>query len=71
MELKWEKTKYSMKEAAKQEIRIFKRKGKKRMNDIIEQSRQQKKNNTKSGKKKKLKIKILTKEKLKPQKTDF
>lgn len=57
-----------MKEAAKQEIRIFKRKGKKRMNDIIEQSRQQKKNNTKSGKKTKLKIKILTKEKLKPQK---
>lgn len=40
------------------------------MNDIIEQSRQQKKNNTKSGKKKKLKIQILTK-KLKPQKTDF
>lgn len=52
MELKWEKIKYSLKEAAKQEIRIFKRKGKKRMNDIIEQSRQQKKNNTKSEKKK-------------------
>lgn len=50
-----------MKEAAKQEIRIFKRKGKKRMNDIIEQSRQQKKNNTKSRMKKKLKIQILTK----------
>lgn len=51
MELKWEKIKYSMKEAAKQEIRIFIRKGKKRMNDNIEQSRQHKKNNTKSGKK--------------------
>lgn len=63
-----EKITYSMKEAAKQEIRIFKRKGKKRMNDIIEQSRQQKKNNTKSGKKKKLKI---PKKKLKPQKTEF
>lgn len=46
MELKWEKIKYSMKEASKQEIKIFKKKGKKRMNDIIEQSRQQKKNNT-------------------------
>lgn len=30
MELKWEKVKYSIKEASKQEIRIFKRKGKKK-----------------------------------------
>lgn len=68
MELKWGKIKYGMKEAAKPAIRIFKRKGKKRMNEIIEHSRQQKKNNTKSGKKKKLKIKNSYKRKVKTTK---
>lgn len=61
MEFKLKKIKYSMTEAAKQEVRIFKRKGKKRMNDIIEQSWQQKKNNTNSGKKKNKNNKFLQK----------